>query len=427
MPSSLKPHNFFADDFNDNTTGPRWQLLQVNGATASETNQRLQVVVPNGSGWAEAGYVTVDNYTLNEHIVKVSIPSRGNLNEMTLQICTTTTSSDPCGQNNWYRMMKTGDSSFLIQRRISGGSVETLQTFTSSSQQLVIRIQEIPDGVIQFYDDSNLSSLRYSQNYALPTYNCYVYVFTSSQRDSASGTGAFDDFAISPVIRQLSEPTHDFNCYSGATNQGSRGVTIWGPIDLPSSLSPNGGISPDLLFTPTQPKGYLNKDFCNVTFRIHTESSSTNPVIGPIIMKLYVHVSTPPGWNQLGAGATYYISKIAGHDVTQTIDLAPTIGYNDTERMYITFTNNDDQVHVWIKDLQIVRGYAMYPLPNQGSCPGDQTQDGSSDFTTRHDHPCNYETCGGLSYTGFIHDNSHFQQIVNGNQTDGTILRAGTT
>ena len=143
MPSSLKPHNFFADDFNDNTTGPRWQLLQVNGATASETNQRLQVVVPNGSGWAEAGYVTVDNYTLNEHIVKVSIPSRGNLNEMTLQICTTTTSSDPCGQNNWYRMMKTGDSSFLIQRRISGGSVETLQTFTSSSQQLVIRIQAV--------------------------------------------------------------------------------------------------------------------------------------------------------------------------------------------------------------------------------------------------------------------------------------------
>ena len=48
--------------------------------------------------------------------------------------------------------------------------------------------------------------------------------------------------------------------------------------------------------------------------------------------------------------------------------------------------------------------------------------DGTNDFATRHDYPCNYETCGGMSYTGFSHDNKYFQQVVNGNQPAGTIL-----
>ena len=423
---SPKPENFFVDDFNDNNRDTdRWLLLQVNGATASETNQRLQVTVPSGSGWAQAGYVTGKTYTLNEHIVKVNVPSCGDLNQMILQICTTkVTSSDPYSQNNWYRIMKTDYAHFSIQRRISGGSVETLQTFTSASQQLVIKIQ---DGVIKFYDDINLSNLRYSQDYALPSYDCYVYVFTSSQRDSAYGTGQFDDFAISPVIVTLNHRADDYNCYSGSTKKGGRGVTTWGPIDLPSPIAANGGVSPNLAFTPTQPKCYEGKDFCNLTFRIHAESSATNRDIGPIKLKLWRSIPPPiGGWELILDSPDYFISRTSGHDATLTIDLAPIPEYDDESLMYFNFTNNDPTVDIRIKELQTVRCYCMKFLFDQAACSGDQTQTGV-DFATGHDYPCNYDKCGGMSYTGFTHDNHYFQQIVNGNQPDGAILEPGTT
>ncbi len=292
MPSALSPHNFFVDDFSDNSTSSRWQLLQVNGATVNETSQRLQVTVPNGSGWAQAGYVTVDNYALNEHIVSVNVPSRGNLNEMTLQICKTITNTDPSSQNDWYRIQKTGEDSFRIQRRINGASPEILYTFTSTSQELRIRIQ---DGVIYFSDGDTDRYMEYynqsSIGYQSP--NCYVYLFTSSQRNSAYGTGAFDNFRISPIIRQLNatpQDIHDFNC---SPNAGGRGVTIWGPVDLPSPIASNGGLSPDLLFTPTKPKCYGSKDFCLLTYTIHT--SGTNPVVGFINIKGLVRITgTPP-------------------------------------------------------------------------------------------------------------------------------------
>ncbi len=431
MTSSLIPHYFFTDDFNDNTTSPRWQLLQVNGATASETNQRLQVTVPSGSGWAQAGYVTVDSYTLKEHIIRVNVPSRGNLNEMTLQICLTKVSSDPYSENNWYRIQKTSDNSFRVQRRINGGSPETLQTFTSSSQQLVIKIQ---DGVIQFYDNINLGTLIYSQTYAIITdgqqnYDCYVYVFTSSQRDSASGTGAFDDFAISPIIVHLSDKTFDFNCYSGSTLPGGRGVTIWGPYDLPNALSPDGYSgqeSAKLRFTPSEPRCYAGKDCCNVTFTMHTESNSNVDV--RVEMQLWGKNANDE-WITKGNPSDNYHSRISGdsRDTTFTVELAA-MGdpYEDTKVMALTFKNKSP-VHVWIKSLQIVRVYGMKYLTDQGTCNNEVIHDASGDFATRYDYPCDFDSCGGMSYTGFYYDNTYFQQVVNGHQPDGTILYRGST
>jgi hypothetical protein len=210
---------------------------------------------------------------------------------------------------------------------------------------------------------------------------------------------------------------HDYNCYSGAystdpeqqlTYKGSQGVTIWGPVDLPSTIAHGGGVSPNLLFTPTIPKCYDGPDFCNVTFRIHAEGSSEND-IGPIHLTLWVRTYPLPGWAPISY-TPYYISGVAGHDARLTIDVEPIEGYDETRQMYLTFTNDDPGVDVSIKELQIVRGYGMKSLEpaQQEECSGDQTQDGSYDFATRHDYPCNYEKCGGLSYTGFNRDDHHY-------------------
>ncbi len=92
--------------------------------------------------------------------------------------------------------------------------------------------------------------------------------------------------------------------------------------------------------------------------------------------------------------------------------------------MYIKFTNNTN-AEVSIKGLQVVRAYFMWGLGQQNDCSEDETQDGTYDFAPRQDYPCNYEKCGGMSYTGFTHDNTYFQQVVNGNQPYGTILSRG--
>ena len=350
------PKDFFLDDFNDNSRNTeRWELLQHNGATASETNQSLQVTVPSGSGWGQAGYVTKEHFALKEHILEVTIKNRGNLNEMTLQICRTKTYSDPYNEENWYRIQKTGDSSYRIQRSIDG-SVETLYTFTSSAEKLVIKIQ---NGIIYLSDNYNM----YWEPYAFTSYDCYVYVFASSQRDSAYGTGAFDDFAISPIILHLNDGVYDYNCYSGSTPQGGRGITTWGPIDIPvlAAHGNNGDVSAPLPFTNTEPDCYDNKDFCNITYTIHTASDVSNDI--EIAFTLWEWNSPNEEWIQIGDPSLHYHSRFSGdsRDVTETIDIAPIPGYNDTGKMAITFTNNSP-VQVWIKGLQVVRGYAMKGL-----------------------------------------------------------------
>lgn len=183
----------FSDNFNDNSMDPfRWQKLQ-NSATVNEANSRLEVTIPyGGQNQAQAGYVTSIPYNLQSSTTSVQVVTLNNVDEMTLQICSTkVTSSDPDAEANFYRILKLKEASAIyVQQRINGAK-STLANPTWDGSTGTLKIV-ITAGVIYFYEDSNLI---YYTDFALPSYNCYIYVFTSSP-PAYYGTDAFDNFAL---------------------------------------------------------------------------------------------------------------------------------------------------------------------------------------------------------------------------------------
>jgi hypothetical protein len=127
----------------------------------------------------------------------VQVAEFNSLDEMILQICNTkTTNGDPNNENNWYRILKTRyDSRVLVQSRINGGSVstKTYMNWAGATGSLTISIST---GSIALYENGNL---RYSEPFALPSYKCHVYVFTSTLRSRSSGTDRFDNFTVYPT------------------------------------------------------------------------------------------------------------------------------------------------------------------------------------------------------------------------------------
>jgi len=189
----------FTDNFNDNSMDTsKWQKLQVNEATASETTGKLAVTVPSGGeSWAQAGYVTKYAYNVNDYKATITVSELDNLDEMILQICTTkTTNTDPIYQNSWYRILKAKyDTKVYVQSKINGGDVSNklVTDWTSATGELTI---DISDGSIAFYENGNL---RYSESCDLPSYDCYIYAFTSTLRSRTNGTDKFDNFEFSPT------------------------------------------------------------------------------------------------------------------------------------------------------------------------------------------------------------------------------------
>jgi hypothetical protein len=185
------------DNFDDNSMDTsKWEELEVNGAQAFEILGQLLVSVPSGSGWAQAGYVTKSYYNIKDCKITITVSDFSSLDEMTLQICNTkTTSSDPFSQSNWYRILKARyDSNIYVQNRINGVlSTKVVTTWTAATGNLSI---DICDGAIAFYENGNM---RYAEPYALPSYNCYIYVFTSTDKSRASGVDKFDDFTLAPT------------------------------------------------------------------------------------------------------------------------------------------------------------------------------------------------------------------------------------
>jgi len=194
-----------------------WEKLQVNGGIASETVGQLRVAIPSGSGWAQAGYVTKHTYDLEEATVTVQVPEFNSLGEMALQIGNTkTTDSDPFNQNNWYRIIKArGDSKVYVQNKI--GTVmsnKAILDWAGATGSLTISVST---GSIALYENG---ILRYSEPFALPSYNCYVYIFTSTDRSTSSGTDGFDNFAINPTSA-FKDDFNDGNYNGWTVSQGS--------------------------------------------------------------------------------------------------------------------------------------------------------------------------------------------------------------
>lgn len=207
------------DNFNDNSMDTaKWEKLQVNGATASETTNQLAVTVPSGSEWAQAGYVTKYAYNVKDCKTTITVSELGELDEMILQICTTkTTSSDPFFENNWYRILKARyDSNIYVQNRINGVlSTKAVTTWASATGELTI---DVCDGAIAFYENG---IMRYSEPYALPSYDCYLYAFTSTLRSRTSGTDKFDNFALAPTPSFWDYFDDAGNYYCWTTDAGS--------------------------------------------------------------------------------------------------------------------------------------------------------------------------------------------------------------
>jgi hypothetical protein len=225
-------------------------------------------------------------------------------------------------------------------------------------------------------------------------------------------------------MTEFDDGKQDFNCgtYSSSQSVGNKGLTIWGPKTTAIHLT-SGQTSDPLYFTGTKPKCYSNyPSFCNVTYTLHTEVTSSSEVVGPITMTLHSSKGTD--------SSSRYHSRIQGHDLIETHDISQppsTTVYNDTSWNYLTFTNNAD-VAVWIQGLQIVRCYDMNNLATdmQTPCPcqADATEPEHPDFATRYDYPCNYENCGGLSFTTHAPDYHYYDPD---DCDTGTILRPNQT
>ena len=204
------------------------------------------------------------------------------------------------------------------------------------------------------------------------------------------------------------------NCNPTYGTQGQKGITMWGPENF--SAAHNCGTTDLIYFTFTQPQCYQEPaqgekgtQICNVHFKIHTDTSDTvDDDVGPIHFKI----------NGVDQNWVYrYHSKRGGYDLIEVIELVPFNLLNETGANTIEFVNYDSHVDVRIEDLRIFRTYQMCYLPCDASptkcngvsgacvpnitCKAEYPYPEHPDFAQRIDKPCNYESCGGLSWTDF--------------------------
>jgi hypothetical protein len=184
----------------------QWDKLQANGGTAGVSNNKLQVTVPNGSGWAQAGYVTQNPFVMNSYAnpgfqVRIDVAQLQYLDEMALFIGNNqVTSSDPHATPNWYRIVKGrnywGETQKLaVESKIGYDWTQKVKTnWSASTGQLKIAVSS---GSIAFYENGHLA---YAEPFALPeppsSDGCYVYAMASSNRAVSWGTDYFDWFEL---------------------------------------------------------------------------------------------------------------------------------------------------------------------------------------------------------------------------------------
>lgn len=244
------------DDFNDSTQDTfMWEKVEANGGTVNETGGDLRVTIPSGSEQAQAGYVTKHACDLREMTATIQVPDFNELDEMTLQIGNTkTTDEDPYFEDNWYRIVKARfDSNVYVQSRIGGVlSNKAVMGWAGATGPLTISIST---GSIAFYENG---ILRYSEPFALPSYKCYVNVFTSTLRSRNYGTDWFEDFVVYPTATATTTAfKDDFNDgnYNGwtvdsgswqVTSKQLRSTVTHSHIHVNTSFSSNRHIKTDI-------------------------------------------------------------------------------------------------------------------------------------------------------------------------------------
>lgn len=184
------------------------------------------------------------------------------------------------------------------------------------------------------------------------------------------------------------------NCGLDTATDGQKGITIWQDNNV--SIGPNQPHS--WSFTDTKPdcydvSGQLTQ-VCLINYEIATNDSPQE------VIKINRSL------NGYDLGSTVH-SPTAGHNITETYDLAIVSSYVQGGTNTVTFTNTSS-ITVQINNFRVLRVYAMRSLDptGQGSCnPAvDTGASGSLDYS-RQDYPCNYAVTGDrVSYVQYDTD-----------------------
>jgi hypothetical protein len=289
-----KVTNICKDDFSDeNMTKNIWgrdafgipESIQIGGSV--QTNPQLQVSVP-GSGYKQAGKVTRYPYDglafypgsdKQGFEAAIDITSIGTLRSLEFFISNVRTlNSDPYSLSNFYLFMKDRtDTTVKIQRRLGGGAVSSMWRWwnASTGTQKI----KVSGGSIGFYENG---ILRHAEPFMLPSSNCYIYAYTSSD---LAGTGVFDNFSIKPAEGVIKNNFDDGNCNGwsvvtgiwGVTNGKlqSAQVTPTSQIRYQAIASPNRHVAADIQTLSGSGTG-------NVAFLMVNEVNSSNMIYADI-------------------------------------------------------------------------------------------------------------------------------------------------
>ena len=326
------------DNFNDNSRDTsKWDTLQANGGTANEANQQLEVTVQSGSGQAQAGFVTTNAHSVQNQKVTITVTQLSNVDEMTLQIGTTkVTASDPYSQNNWYRILKSRSSSYVYIQRNASGTLSTMVAapWISATGELTIQVY---DGRVYFYENE---VLKYSESYALPSYNCYVYAFTSTPRQGASLTDKFDNFALS----QSPGWNDNFNDNSLATS-------AWAKLEVNAATA--NETSSQLHVTVPSGSGWAQAGYVTQnTYNMQNKQAAVEVAELDQVYEMSLMISTTKTTNSDPASESnwYRITKMKQGYSSNIVTVESKVSGSYTLETYTTWDSSTGQLTISVMD-----------------------------------------------------------------------------
>lgn len=191
----LNGYRAFADPFEDNVTGAKWNKHEVAPATVAEANQRVECTMgaPVADAWRSCGYVSADAYDIDGHWVEIDITNFDDASRAYLVLCLTKTLNSfwYTSENNWWELNKVlgGLNDWGIQRRKDGAyDVSDSGAFAGATGKLRIMVWE---DVIYCWENGNL---RYAGTYGLSSTTVYIYFGFYTYYKVESGTDHCDDF-----------------------------------------------------------------------------------------------------------------------------------------------------------------------------------------------------------------------------------------
>jgi hypothetical protein len=190
------------DNFNDNLADfGMWKKIEKNNGTVTETNGRLECLVKTAPPSGSAGYITRRSYDVSDCDIQVDV-SNQHLCEATLAITLDGIDDDFWYSSNFYSIEKhRWDTTCNVKKRVQGGDRIYLYDEAWTGPAGVLRIK-ISNGTIYFFEGGNL---RYSEKFALSSYNCYIHLEANTWGDGCFGMDYFDNFKFinnKPIGRQ---------------------------------------------------------------------------------------------------------------------------------------------------------------------------------------------------------------------------------